>query len=44
MTEAQAIRIAAAQAKSDQLARMAAARDALSAFWAGSASACVSHH
>ena len=44
MTEAQAIRAAAAQAKADQLARMAQARDALVAFWAGSASASVAHH
>jgi len=40
----QTIRTAAAKAKADQLARMAEARDALSAFWAGSASASIAHH
>lgn len=34
----------AAQAKADQAAKMAAARTALEAFWAGSASASVAHH
>ena len=35
---------AAKQAKADQLAAMAAAKDSLAAYWAGSASASVSHH
>jgi hypothetical protein len=44
MTEVQTIRTAATQAKADQLARMAAAKSALAAYWAGSASASVAHH
>lgn len=43
MTE-QELKARAAQAKADQMAKMAAARTALQAYWAGSASASVAHH
>jgi hypothetical protein len=38
------LKTAAAAAKADQLAAMAAAKDAMSAYWAGSISASVGHH